>query len=246
MIELKVVKWTPGSVVQLERVASLSVPLAVVKDLSLGTASGCARGNRDTSGHSPSTTSSTTPLKAPPASGLLTMMANVITPQPHAIVSHGRLVSMTNVRLNALKTPTAPMATIATTAAGASRIRDAQKTSSVLVLMLFVTSLPMRTASTVTAQQTAQRAAPQMPTVQDLIPSVETEDLSTFADATPTKTARLARFVTQETWTEMATTRSVFRMVAISWMITALAMMLSVTSLTMRTASTVTSLTMRT
>merc|ERR550532_983626 len=147
---------------------------------------------------------------------------------------------MTNVRLNALKTPTAPMATIATTAAGVSRMRDAQKTSSVLVLMLFVTSLHMTTASTVTAQQTAQRAAPRTTTVQDLIPSVDMADLSTFADATPMKTARLARSVTQETWTEMATTRSVFRMVAISWMITALAMMLSVTSLTMRTASTVT------
>merc|ERR1719507_901363 len=98
----------------------------------------------------------------------------------------------------------------------------------------------MRTASTVTAQQTAQKAAPQTTTVQDLIPSVDTEDLSTFADATPMKTARLGRFVTQETWTEMATTRSVFRMVVISWMITALATMLFVTSLTTKTASIVT------
>ena len=84
------------------------------------------------------------------------------------------------------------------------------------------------------------QVVPQTTTVQGLTQSVVMEDLSTFADATPMKTARLARFVTQETWTEMATTRSVFRMVAISWMITALAMMLSVTSLTMRTASTVT------
>ena len=66
------------------------------------------------------------------------------------------------------------------------------------------------------------------------------EDLSTFVDATPMKTARLGRFVTQETWTEMETTRSVFRMVALGWMITALAMMLFVTCLTMKTASTVT------
>merc|ERR1719348_1040318 len=72
----------------------------------------------------------------------------------------------------------------------------------------------MTTVSTVTPQQTAQRAAPQTTTVQDLIPSVATEDLSTFADATPMKTARLGRFVTQETWTEMGTTRSVFWMVA--------------------------------
>ena len=91
-----------------------------------------------------------------------------------------RPVSMTNVRLNALKTPTAPMATIATTAAGkgkrpkilahiskgALRIRAAQKTSSVLVLMPFVTSLPMKTASTVTAQQTAQRVRKGMSSIE--------------------------------------------------------------------------------
>merc|ERR1712110_613732 len=105
---------------------------------------------------------------------------------------------------------------------------------------LFVTSLPMTTASTVTAQQTAQRVAPQTTTVQDLIPSVDMEDRSAFADATPMKTVRRGRFATQETWTEMATTRSVFRMVAISWMITALAMMLFVTSLPTTIASTVT------
>ena len=84
------------------------------------------------------------------------------------------------------------------------------------------------------------QAAPQTTTVQDLIPSVDMEDLSTFVDAMPMKIAKLGRFVTQETWTEMATTRSVFRMVVISWTITALAMMLFVTSLTMKTASTVT------
>ena len=84
------------------------------------------------------------------------------------------------------------------------------------------------------------QAVPQTPTVPDLIRSVEMEDLSTFVGAMPMKTARLARFVTQETWTEMATTRSVFRMVVISWTITALATMLFVTSLTMKTASTVT------
>ena len=78
---------------------------------------------------------------------------------------------MTNVRLNVLKTPTAPTATIATTAAGkrqspkilshvskgASRIQGAKRTTSVLVSILFVTSLPTTTASTVTPQQTAQR-----------------------------------------------------------------------------------------
>merc|ERR1719166_630563 len=73
----------------------------------------------------------------------------------------------------------------------------------------------MTTASTVTLIQTVQRGAPQMITVPDLIRSVDMEDLSTFVDAMPMKTARLARFVTQETWTEMATTRSVFRMVVI-------------------------------
>ena len=80
----------------------------------------------------------------------------------------------------------------------------------------------------------------QTTTVQGLTQSVVMEDLSTFVDATPMKTARLGRFATQETWTEMATTRSVSRMVAISWMITALAMMLFVTSLPTTIASTVT------
>ena len=84
------------------------------------------------------------------------------------------------------------------------------------------------------------QAARQTTTVQDLIPSVATEDLSTFADATPMKTAKLGRFVTQGTWMEMATTRSVFQMVVISWMITALATMLFATSLTTKTASIVT------
>ena len=84
------------------------------------------------------------------------------------------------------------------------------------------------------------QAAPQTTTVPDLIPSVDMEDLSTFVGAMPMKTAVLGRFVTQETWTEMVMTRSVFRMVVISWTITALAMMLFVTSLTMKTASTVT------
>ena len=79
-----------------------------------------------------------------------------------------------------------------------------------------------------------------MATVQTLIPSVDMEDLITSVDATPTKTARLERSVTQETWTETGTTRSVFPMVVISWMITALAMMHFVTCLTMKTASTVT------
>ena len=79
-----------------------------------------------------------------------------------------------------------------------------------------------------------------MATVQRLIPSVGTEDLITSVDATPTKTARQERSVTQETWTETATTMSASQMVVISWMITALATKQSVTCPTMKTASTVT------
>ena len=85
---------------------------------------------------------------------------------------------MTNVRLNALKTATVPMATIAMTAAGkrripkilvhiskgALRMRCAKRITSVLVSILFVTSLPTTTASTVTLKQIAQRVSmPAMP-----------------------------------------------------------------------------------
>ena len=78
---------------------------------------------------------------------------------------------MTNVLLNALKTATALMVTIATTVAGkgqnakilvhvskgALRILGAQPTTIALVTILFVTSLPTTTAFTVTHRQTAQR-----------------------------------------------------------------------------------------
>merc|ERR1711971_1445095 len=141
------------------------------------------------------------------------------------------------------KTATALMATIATNAAGALRIRDAQATTSAMVTILFVTSLPTTTASTVTQRQIALRDAEgwiAMATVQRLIPSVDMEDLITSVDATPTKTARQERSVTQETWTETATAMSASQMVVISWMITALATKQSVTCPTMKTASTVT------
>merc|ERR1711971_1078113 len=179
--------------------------------------------------------------KAPPASGPLTILATALTPRDLAIVSHGRPASMTNVLLNALKTATAPMATIATNAAGALRILGAQPMTSAMVTILFVTSLPTTTASTVTQRQTAQRDVEgwiAMATVQTLIPSVGTEGLITSVDATPTKTARQERSVTQETWT--ATAMSASPMVVISWMITALAMKQFVTCPTMKTASTVT------
>merc|ERR1711971_1483885 len=181
--------------------------------------------------------------KAPPASGPLTILATALTPRDLAIVSHGRPASMTNVLLNALKTATAPMATIATNAAGALRILGAQPMTSAVVTILFVTSLPTTTASTVTHRQTAQRDVEgwiAMATVQTLIPSVGTEGPITSVDATPTKTARQERSVTQETWTETATAMSASPMVVISWMITALAMKQFVTCPTMKTASTVT------
>ena len=83
---------------------------------------------------------------------------------------------MENVRLNALKTTTALMVTIATNAAGikqdinknilkciskgALRIPDVQTTTSAMVMTPSVTSLPMTTASTVTSlQQIAQRVS---------------------------------------------------------------------------------------
>ena len=83
------------------------------------------------------------------------------------------------------------------------------------------------------------QVVPQTTTVQDLIPSVDMEDLSTFADATPMKTARRGRFVTQETWTEMGTTRSVFRMVATMTTASVKDLMQSAIFQLMTTASTV-------
>lgn len=56
---------------------------------------------------------------------------------------------------------------------GASRMRvDAQTITSVLVLILFVTSLPTTTASTVTLQQTAQRVRNVIQALAEMVPSL--------------------------------------------------------------------------